>query len=343
MIKKELMKSVKLMQHEALLRRLPETHPQYKEIQKGYRRYSSGHKGELSLSHAIRRGILYKEGIVLHDLRLKHGEDDFFQIDTLLMTPQFFLILDSKYISGELYFDEKFHQLSRNYNGSKESFLDPILQVENHTEKLKEWLKVNGFPSVPIESLVVITHPKATISASPNYHKAEKMVINLQGLTLKEQHFIRCHPKKIIAEKDLKKIAKTLYKQNIPLHTDILPIFLLGKDDIRKGIFCPECSLTPMLRIYGRWSCSYCGATSKKAHLNALIDYTLLLGSTINSPQFREFMNFSSISISSKQLKQLNLKELGSGKSRKYLLSLYDLIQKSERASEVYFSSKEIF
>ncbi len=329
MIQKELMKSIKLMQHEALLNRLSETHPQYKRIQREHWKYSSGHKGEQSLSNIIQREMLDEEGIILYDIRLKISEDEFFQMDVSFFTSRFILIFDSKYIGGELYFEEKFSQLIRkSNNGEIDRFDNPIIQLKNQARHLNGWLQKNKFRPLPIDTLVVITHPKASISTSPNYTEAERTVTNLQGMPFKMKKATRRFQKSLVIDREVKKMARALYKQNVPLHSDILSLYNLKNDDISQGVLCLKCSFRPMVRIYGTWFCPKCENTSKTAHIDALIDYFLLLGTSINNHQFREMVKLSSISVSNKLLKQLNLNQTGTGKGRRYNLNLNDLIKR---------------
>lgn len=339
MIKKEVMKSIKLLQHEALLRRLPDTHPQYERIKKAYRSYAYGHKGEKALGHVIERGMLDESGIILYDIRMQIKEKDYFQMDALLITSKFLLIMDSKYLAGELYFDETFHQLVQRTNGKSTKYADPILQVKQHAEHLQRWLIANHFPLLPIETLVVITHPKAIITTSPNYHEAVRMVSNLEALSLKIKAILDKNLATLSSEKKNKKLARTLYKQNIPLHTDILNIYKLEKSSIQKGAICPQCFSVPMVRDYGKWLCPVCKHTSTTAHYNALTDYFLLINSSITNKEFKSMLNISSSNIAKKILSKSGLKHTGETKGKKYFFTYNDL-EKYAQFMNVYSGLK---
>ncbi|MDM5340322.1 nuclease-related domain-containing protein [Fictibacillus enclensis] len=157
------MKNRKLPVHirklEALLRRLPTEHVKRREIEEQLARRMAGYRGEQSLDYYL--GFLTNY-FILHDLRLP-DRDHHFQLDTLLISPYFILILEVKNISGTLIFDDHFKQLIRVTPEKEEGFPDPILQVERHRDQLSGWLSGQKLEKVPIETLVVISYPNTVI------------------------------------------------------------------------------------------------------------------------------------------------------------------------------------
>lgn len=78
----------------------------------------AGYRGEQSLDYYL--GFLTNY-FILHDLRLP-DRDHHFQLDTLLISPYFILILEVKNISGTLIFDDHFKQLIRVTPEKEEGF-----------------------------------------------------------------------------------------------------------------------------------------------------------------------------------------------------------------------------
>ncbi|WP_269749135.1 nuclease-related domain-containing protein [Halobacillus mangrovi] len=72
-------------------------------------------------------------------------------------------MLEVKNYRGELIFDFDHHQLFRKFNGVKDLFPDPFLQVEHQTRHLSRWLGLFGFPEIPISPLIVVASPKTAI------------------------------------------------------------------------------------------------------------------------------------------------------------------------------------
>ncbi|RFU60027.1 nuclease-related domain-containing protein [Bacillus sp. V59.32b] len=98
MIIKERKKPLKIQKLEALLRRLPSNHPKRQKISEELAKSLAGYYGEQSLDHYL-SDLSESEYFILHDLRLSDKNERFFQLDSLLISSRFFLILEVKNIS----------------------------------------------------------------------------------------------------------------------------------------------------------------------------------------------------------------------------------------------------
>ncbi|WP_157182468.1 nuclease-related domain-containing protein [Bacillus sp. m3-13] len=159
MIKKKREKSHKLMTHEAGMRRVPKNHPKYPILEQEYDKLSYGHKGEEALDYFL-TFLPNDNYLILNSLRLEDPKGRYFQIDSLLLAPTHCIILDSKYMSGKLEFDESANQLLRHLPGSAdvEKLGDSISQISRQRHQLSLWLEKNGFPPMPIARLIVLTY-----------------------------------------------------------------------------------------------------------------------------------------------------------------------------------------
>ncbi len=90
---------------EALLRRLPASHSKRVLIENDLAKRKAGFRGEEAVDYFLKH---LNEFTIIHDIRLAGGNDDFFQIDALLLYSNFILILEIKNISGTIYFDSPF-------------------------------------------------------------------------------------------------------------------------------------------------------------------------------------------------------------------------------------------
>lgn len=127
--------------------------------------------------------------------------------------------------------------------------------------------------------------------------------------------------KEILNKKDLKKLSHLLLRNENEYNPDYLKAFQLSETELLKGVICPECSSIPLTRTRGRWLCNNCSLKSKNAHLEALVDYSFLIGNEITNKQARSFLKIESESTTHKILSSLNLIQSGSFKGRKYELS----------------------
>ncbi len=127
---------------EALARRLPLYHPSYEIIKSN----KAGLRGEQSLDYYLQELDQESFGI-FHDIRLTTSNYPF-QMDTLILTNHFALIIEVKNISGTLHFDQKFNQLIRvSQDGREKGFPDPFSQVSQQQKRLQDWLNKESFRS----------------------------------------------------------------------------------------------------------------------------------------------------------------------------------------------------
>ncbi|WP_108668904.1 nuclease-related domain-containing protein [Peribacillus acanthi] len=209
--KREIPESILKLQ--ALLRRTPVTHPKYPQIQENLSKQLAGYKGELAIEYPL-SFLPEKEYFIFHDLRLKVHEF-YFQMDCLLISSKFILILEIKNIAGTLYFDQNYHQLVRKQNEREEAFPDPVIQTKRHEFLLKNWLIQHGFSNVPIQSLVVISSPYTLIRSSI---ELSNKVIHSDYLPEKIKQIERSYVNNVLLEKEMKSISRKIVKQHHP-HT----------------------------------------------------------------------------------------------------------------------------
>jgi hypothetical protein len=109
----------------------------------------AGYKGECSIDFPL-SFLEPKSYFTFDDLRMQ-DQSRFFQLDTLLISKKFALIIEVKNMEGSLYFDPHFNQLTRMIEGKETAFPDPkIMQGSRQESQLTNWFLKNGFPSLPI-------------------------------------------------------------------------------------------------------------------------------------------------------------------------------------------------
>ncbi|CAH0344764.1 nuclease-related domain-containing protein [Bacillus sp. CECT 9360] len=314
--KRELPLSV--LKSQALLRRIPSNHQKVPIIRESLMKKLSGYKGENALDFPL--GLLSdKDLYIFHDLRLQ-DQSYFFQIDTLVITQNFLLILEVKNIAGTIYFDPNFHQLIRTQDGQESTFPDPLLQTDRQEFQLKRWLAKNRLKDIPVLSLVVISNPYTQIQTSPENSTIFEKVIRHDFLPKKIHQLKELYKEQLLTEKEIKKLINIFKKQHTPGDFPILDQFQIRKEEILRGVLCPECDYLPLERRYANWFCPKCSFPSKDAHVFALKDFSLLLGSTITNNEARDFLLISSPSLATRLLRTMNLSCAGTNKGRVYYL-----------------------
>ncbi|WP_082235676.1 nuclease-related domain-containing protein [Halobacillus massiliensis] len=113
---------IQLRKLQSLLRRLPKSHTRYPMIQAAYSRNLAGYEGEKSIDYYL--DFLPEEDyLIIKDLRMK-GSKYFFQMDTVILTRKYILILEVKNLAGSLSLNRSTYQMIRTYNGVEEAFPD---------------------------------------------------------------------------------------------------------------------------------------------------------------------------------------------------------------------------
>ncbi|MED3573719.1 nuclease-related domain-containing protein [Cytobacillus praedii] len=307
---------------EALIRRLPPYHPKIPLISEELNKKMAGFKGESSLDFYL--GFLDpKAYFIFHDLRLK-DDSRYFQIDTLIVTKSYLLIIEVKNIAGTIHFDPLFNQLIRIKDGKEMAFPDPLMQVKRQKLQLKKWYTNNGLREIPIYSLVVISNPQTVIRTTPENRLLSQKVIRCEALPSKIIQIENSVHTCILSEKELKKAIRIIKKQHIELDSSIMNKYNISKDELIKGVFCKNCLQFPLARQHGTWFCSVCLEKCNHAHKAALNDYRLLISKTITNSQLRDFLNIESAATATRLLHSMKIPCSGVNKGRVYQLSLFE-------------------
>ncbi|MDR7074561.1 nuclease-related domain-containing protein [Fictibacillus barbaricus] len=318
MLVKDRSKSIRIKKMEVLQRRLVYHHPKLLSIEDelGGRLY--GHYGERSNDYFL-KPLISKGYSVIHDLRLDAYES-FFQIDTLLISPWYFLILEVKNISGTLIFDHLNQVIRQKEDGTDEAIPNPIFQVKRQQSHLIEWLARNRVPQIPVHSLVVMSNPKTIIKAPPTLKEVKEKITHSPYLQERINLIEKLHPTEKLSKKEITKLTKTIVRQHNPENPDLLKRFQIEEKDIIKGVYCTKCFHMPVMRKYGAWYCMKCSYQSPDLHIPTLNDYALLFGNTISNKQFCDFLQLSSRHVARRLLLDMELAHIGSNKNRKYIL-----------------------
>ncbi|MFJ5621723.1 nuclease-related domain-containing protein [Peribacillus loiseleuriae] len=313
--------SLTIRKMQALLRRLPFDDPNRLLIENDYGKFYAGFRGEASLVYYL-SFLDDKSYLIFHDLRLPIHHH-FFQLDYLILSANFALILEVKNYSGTVYFDPQFDQLIRTTQQDvEETFPDPISQVEQHRANLLKYLHDQKLGPIPIETLVIFSNPYTQLKTTQGNHKIRKKVIHKEKFLQSFQLFENKYSKELLTQKSMKKASKTLMNSHTPLNQDFLSKYQIQKENLISGVYCPNCFALPMEKLKGKWRCNICSHQSNDAYIHSIQDYALLIDTEITSKNFRNFLDISSASISTKLLNSMNLSREGQSRSVTYQLKL---------------------
>ncbi|WP_194840803.1 nuclease-related domain-containing protein [Filobacillus milosensis] len=302
-----------LTQLECLLPRYHATRTLREKLNDLLVREASGYEGEQSLDYYY--GLLdLKEFPILHGLRLNNG-DQFFQMDTLILFPNFFLIIEVKNYSGLIRYDVDSGLLTREKkDGVIERFDDPVAQARVQRHQLLKYLLSIHYPQVPIHTLTVFSNPKGILQIEG---KTNDLILS-QRLLKRIPELRKYYKKNYLSISELESLGKTLAQHHKPYNRKIIERFNIDRVMIRNGVWCTKCKKRMMVREARSWHCKPCNHSDPNAHIQALIEYREIFGDTITNKEATEFLGSPSRHVTKRLLS--HLKSYGTTKGTVYSL-----------------------
>lgn len=256
---------------QALINRLHPKHPQQEKLQNEYNRFNEGDIGEQYILEMLQQIKLSPDTRILHNIQL----DSFvkIQIDILIITNHYLLILEIKNIKGEVQFTFNPRQMIRTLNAETKIFTSPEIKIEQYVDGLSDLLRSHNL-YVPIYSVIVFAFNNANIT------KPSEKIPVIMGHEL--PNFIKKIPRSTQSiESD--KLANIILnnhtnRNSFPLCT----YYEINPDQLLNGVFCPTCAAPNMIKLEGIWHCPHCNTKSTNAHQQALTEYYMLISPTIN-------------------------------------------------------------
>lgn len=276
----------------------------------------AGNIGEKAVMRELEKLKLSHNFYIFHNLHL-YSEISF-QVDILIISPNFALILEVKNISGEIEILTNPSILVRTKtNGEKNSFKSPIPQLEEYKYQLSQLFKSLNI-KIPIYGAVTFAFASSYVKTAP--------VDTVFLLTNEIRNFIRelNTTNSFLTNEELDKIKNWILIKNREYNSFPLSrYYSIDPSDIITGVECPACAYIGMKKVSRNWVCPRCRNFSKLAHEQTLKDYFLIYKDTINNQECRRFFHLQDKHEATRILK--NNKLIASGKSRKteYTMSLF--------------------
>lgn len=318
MIVKKGEESRAVSQMDALLRRLPEGHSSYKRVYDDFIKARRGVTGEKEVAFPL--SFIKKEnGYLLYNLRIP-DQNGAFQIDALLLTHTYILLLEVKNWYGTIVFAENGQVIRVGDDNREEGFPNPVRQAKLQRHRLKQWLQTKNIPAIPVISLVIISNPRTIIKSLSPAHPIPECVIHNHNLFFNVQKLDRQFTKQKINSGQIKNCAKALLKAHRPLKGDILAKYHVSKASLMTGVYCPKCAKGRMVRRLQKWYCHVCDAFSVDAHLEALHDYKILIHDFISNAEVRRFLHIDSPYVAKHLLQKAGFRKRGKTSATMYQL-----------------------
>ncbi|MFJ5769555.1 nuclease-related domain-containing protein [Psychrobacillus sp. NPDC093180] len=297
---------------QALYKRTPKNHLKFSKIQEEYYQIAAGNIGEEAVMKVIEQLDLPYNFYIFHDVLL--DSETLFQMDILIITQYYAIILEVKNIKGEITFTDQ--QMIRTL-ATKEThaFDNPFLQLEEYEIQLKRLFQANHI-SLPVFSAVVFPFSSSIIKDPPR----NKTILFRRGIKpyIRKLKASPC----ILSPAQLENLKYLLLKENIDFHPfPLTNHFDINPSSLRKGVECLHCGLIGMKKVIRNWYCPKCKSSHRYAHESALKDYFLIYKSTISNRECQQYLQLNNKYEATKILNNPMLIKTGQSRSRKYTMN----------------------
>ncbi|MDN3426991.1 nuclease-related domain-containing protein [Microbacterium sp. APC 3898] len=299
---------------ERLLYRLPENHPKRQFLQVELFRTAAGKRGEKRLEQKLKEFRLAENHHFLRNVCLSKGEWRI-QMDGLLLTERGAIIIESKNISGQLFFDDKTGEFSRiDLEGIRTVMEDPTVQLNKHIRFLSLFFKQHKI-NLPIDGIVVFTSKYCEFMTKP------KMRYVCKNYQLIDYLFtiLDTFPQQATPQ-NLQKIDKPLQKFQTPYNRyPLCQQYFIDPNELQTGILCAACKKHSMVRKHkSGWVCERCQLVDPLALECAVQEYFSLVHPQLSNRQLRQFCNIDSPYLASRLLAAFDLEPIGALRNRSY-------------------------
>ncbi len=296
---------------QALVTRLHPTHPQYQKLQQELKNKDAGDFGEHYVVKELLQMALLNECYIFHNVMLPSVFP--MQIDILIIVPNAIIILEIKNIRGTVHFKNNPRQLIRtSETGEVQVFTHPEIQLEQYIQGLKHFLGKHHI-TIPVYGAVVF--PFNNVNILREYEglpiiMAKELPLFLHKHIGKSKETIMTEIKHII-------LSQLQHRTPFPL----CHYYQIDIAALQRGVYCESCGQFGMLKLRMTWYCQHCQYTCTNAHIQALLDYYMLIGETVKNRECREFLKIESQYVAKRLLQKLCLPSTGSDRYRQYNLS----------------------
>ncbi|MBD7943053.1 NERD domain-containing protein [Psychrobacillus sp. Sa2BUA9] len=297
-----------------LLKRLLGEHEKYMLVADDIRRSESGDRGEdrlvakldeLRLSGNLQ--VFSDVGLVLEDWKV--------QIDCLIVSDRCCMVIESKNMSGNLYFKEE--EFYKEVDGIETPFPNPYFQLTRNIRFMKEFLR-NVCPTMKVTGAVIITAKSSRIREKPSHYPIFKLESMMEKIYQMHSNGLHEPVSLVKFEEITSHIEKNLSPYIMP---PLCEYYRISPRDLVRGVECPKCGTLGMLRHSTTWKCPSCGKNDRNAHIAAVYEYFQLINNEITNRAFRDFCKIESKYSASRMLNSMkNLKGYGKANKRYFKL-----------------------
>lgn len=292
--------------------RLPDEYPTASALASKQSIIEAGIGGEQQVAEVLGRYQFPFRNTIYHDLSL--SSDTYFQIDHLLKTPHYGIVLETKNLAGSLEFRDNPPQLvQKRDDGQIKYYESPVVQLERNIELFSAWLSQRNI-DLPLYGAIVLAYPKQHVEIPPVNTKI--LFPNLVP------PFIKSFPQegKGLNHSTFNWLSSELLKcHQTYIPKPVCESYQIPLRDIQPGVRCVTCGNIGMLKVPRTWHCPVCKVNNHLAHRGTLAEWFLVVKRTITNQECREFLKVD-IHTATRILQSLPLNTKGTFRNRYYFM-----------------------
>ena len=249
--------------------------------------------------------VLWDAGLAIGDWRV--------QFDGLLLTGRCAVIIESKNISDELYFDAETGEFYRkNAAGGRQVFEHPAVQLNKNRYFLEQWFARRGI-ALPVDGLVVFTAKQCVFMTKPTLAEMCKLY-QMPGRLL---GILKKYPP--VCDGPFQKAVTRIPQQMVPYRRKPLrEKYFIAVEEVRKGVYCVKCRSLGMRLTDRSWVCGSCGCREREIGARLVDEYFALVSDVLTNRGMREFYGIASRHVVTRILKKADLVSEGKRKDKIY-------------------------
>ncbi|MBO0586076.1 nuclease-related domain-containing protein [Sporosarcina sp. E16_8] len=268
-----------------LIARLNPDHRKIQILKDHLYRIGAGYSGECNVDSYIGRTNFPHLTKVFSDVHLRISSSFTFQIDTLIITERFALIIEVKNLKDTVRFVQNPPHLVQELESGNEVIIDcPIFQIETNKSNLNEWFQQRGIPLKTI-SLFVLANPNTKVKDVPHdfpiiYKK--QLPYYLQNLQPIET---------VLSIAQIQDITRKIYSEQQQFNPfPLCSYYHISSTDLRTGLLCHNCNEKLLRKNRETWLCPGCSKDSIDPINEGIQDWLMLVKSSINNEECRNFL-----------------------------------------------------
>ncbi len=298
-----------------MIARLHPEHSKVQFLQKQLYRIGAGYSGECNVDAYIERAQFPQMMKVFTDVHLCNSPKFTFQIDTLVITERYVLIVEVKNLKDTVRFVPNPPHLEQTLETGGQVVLDcPVHQIESNKSNLDAWLRQRGIHLKTLGLLVLANPNTRVLDAPDNFPLIYKRQIPF--------HLQKLEPvERILTTDQIQELARQIQTEQQQFNPfPLCSYYHIQPDDLREGLLCRNCNGQLQQKNRESWHCPRCLKVAEDPYNDGISDWFMLVKNSMTNSECRSFFR------------------LKDGNAARYILSKSSLIKKGKSTATFYIS-----